>query len=374
MIQSTQFALREGEIHLGIGHPEESLLAKDVLRQAAAHRFAQEDAAFLQYGADFGDDFFRLELAKFLSNHYGFAVDASSLYITNGISQALDFVCRYLSQRGDTIFVEEPSYFLALHIFADYDLTIIPVTIDADGLITDNLETLIKKHKPKLLYTIPIHQNPSGVSLSEKRREKLVELAQTYDFLILADEVYHLLNYEGHAPKAMAAYIDSKQVISLGSFSKILAPGLRLGWLGADPSLLAKLALSGMVQSGGGLNPFSSGLVRSALELGLQDNHLSYVKDVYSQRLEAMYDALKPLNLKFHKPKGGYFFWLELPEGMDANLLLDAAIKQGVSFQPGPKFSSQEKLSHFIRLCFSYYDTDLLKEGVKRLHTAMNTM
>lgn len=374
MLQSTQFALREGEIHLGIGHPEESLLAKDVMRKAAAHRFAQDGAAFMQYGADFGDDFFRLELASFLSKQYGFKVNASSLYISNGISQALDFICRYLSQKGDTIFVEEPSYFLALHIFADYDLNIIPLAMDADGLITDHLETLIKKHKPRLLYTIPAHQNPSGVSLSEARREKLLELATTYDFLILADEVYHLLCYEGSAPRAMAAYVPSKQLISLGSFSKILAPGLRLGWIHADPSLLEKLALSGMVQSGGGLNPFSSGLVRSALELGLQDAHLNHVKEIYRHRLEAMYDALKPLNFKFQKPAGGYFFWLELPDSLDANQLLETAIKEGVSFQPGPKFSSQGKLKQFIRLCFSYYDAQFLKEGISRLHRAMNTM
>lgn len=374
MLQSTQFALREGEIHLGIGHPEEALLPKDLLAQAAAHRFAQNGAAFLQYGADVGDDLFRLELATFLSRHYGFKVEPNTLYITNGISQALDFVCRYLSQPGDVIFVEEPSYFLALHIFADYQLNIIPVPLDAEGLMVDELEPLIKKHQPKLLYTIPIHQNPSGVSLSEARRQKLLELAETYKILVLADEVYHLLTYEGQAPTAMAAYTESKQVISLGSFSKILAPGLRLGWLNAHPSLLNKLAQSGMVQSGGGLNPFASGVVRSMLELGLQDSYLASAKAIYHSRLDAMDDALKALPLRYQKPKGGYFFWLELPEAMDATILLEAAVRQGVSFQPGPKFSAQEKLSHYLRLCFSYYDSTILKEGIARLYTTMNTM
>lgn len=374
MLQRTQFALREGEIHLGIGHPQERLLPRELLREAALHRLSQQDPGFLQYGADAGDDYFRLELARFLCQHYGFPVTAKSLFITNGISQALDFVCRYLSQPGDSIFIEEPSYFLALPIFADYQLKPIPVPVDADGLVIDALEALLKRHKARLLYTIPSHQNPSGISLSQERREALLALAQKHNFVILADEVYHLLSYHSKPPQAMAAFTETKQVISFGSFSKILAPGLRLGWLQAHESLLSQLSKSGMVQSGGGLNPFSSAVVHSALELGLQNSHLENLKVSYAQRLKTMSSALKALPVSFHEPQGGYFFWLKLHDSIDTSQLLEAAIKQGLSFQPGSRFSSKQGLANYLRLCFSYYDSEYLIEGIQRLHKAMNTM
>ena len=372
-LQTAQFLAAEGEIHLGIGHPSDDLLPKDLLREASQHRLSQTSSAFLQYGADAGDGYFRVRLAQFLTASYGLEVTPETLFISSGISQALDMLCASLSEPGDAILVEEPSYFLAFSIFHDYGLKLIPVPIDAEGLDVGVLETLIKKHNPKLLYTIPTHQNPSGVTLSQARRERLVALAEVHDFYILADEVYHLLSYASSVPKPMARFTGTDRVFSLGSFSKILAPGLRLGWVQAAPEHIHQLTERGVVQSGGGLSPFTSGVVRSVLDLGLQEQYLEQLKKIYKERLEAMDTALRPLPVRYQKPTGGYFFWLELPNGVSAKTLLGVAKKYGVNFQVGTKFSSRSELNNRVRLCFAYYDEADLTKGVERLAKSIKT-
>ncbi len=365
-LQTVQFFAKEGEIHLGIGHPAASLLPKDILQQASQTLFEQSGTEFLQYGADAGDAKFRIALAAFLSKHYAFQVAPETLFISNGISQALDLLCAVLSKPNDIIFVEEPSYFLALDIFKDYQLKIIPVPLDEKGLDIEKLELLLERYKPRFVYTIPVHQNPSGVSLSQARRERLVQLAEAHDFLIVADEVYQLLSYNA-VPKPMASFVDSEQIISLGSFSKMLAPGLRLGWVQTQNERITELCERGQIKSGGGLNPFASAVVMTALEEGLQDAYLQSLKTKYKTNLNAMHAALKGLPLNYNLPTGGYFFWLKLPEGVSANELHKVAVKNKVNFQVGSKFSSNQDLNEYIRLCFSYYDAAELIEGVKRL-------
>jgi len=366
-LQTAQFLAAEGEIHLGIGHPADDLLPKELLREAAQNRLSTQSSAFLQYGADAGDGHFRVQLGQFLTEAYGLEVAPETLFISSGISQALEMLCASLSRPGDVIFVEEPSYFLAFSIFRDYGLELLPVPMDAEGLDVEALEPLLKKHKPKFLYTIPAHQNPSGLTLSQARRERLVALAEIHNFYILADEVYQLLSYASDVPKPMAQYTGTGRVFSLGSFSKILAPGLRLGWVQAAPEHVERLTKRGVVQSGGGLAPFTSGVVRSALELGLQNRYLEQLKETYKGRLEVMDAALKSLLVHYQKPEGGYFFWLELPNNLAADTLLDVAKKHGVNFQIGTKFSVRGELKNYLRLCFAYYDEADLTEGVRRL-------
>jgi len=371
-LQTVQFFAQEGEIHLGIGHPAASLLPKDLIQKASQSLFEQSNTDYLQYGAAAGDAHFRISLASFLSNTYGFSVPPETLLISNGISQALELLCARFTQPNDSIFVEEPSYFLALHIFKDHDLNIISIPLDEQGLNTDVLEDKLKTHKPKFVYTIPIHQNPSGVTLSEARRQKLLELAEMHDFLVLADEVYQLLSYSPDVPKPLAHFAMSERVISLGSFSKILAPGLRLGWIQTAPKFIERLLQRGVIRSGGGLNPMTSAVVKTALDLGLQDGYLNFLKRTYQENLETMDSALKDSAFSYHKPNGGYFFWLELPEGLKATSLHEVAQKHKVNFQVGSKFSSTGALENFIRLCFSYYRPAELKEGVTRLKKSLN--
>jgi DNA-binding transcriptional MocR family regulator len=368
-IQVAQSNVPEGWIDLGLGQPHEGLLPIEQLAAAATHRFEQGDRNILQYGMQQGNGNFRNALARFLSVRYETAVDPDHLFITAGISQALDQICALHVRPGDTVIVEEPSYFLALIIFADYKLNIISTPIDEDGLVIEALEEKLAKHNPVFIYTIPAFHNPAGVTLSADRREKLVSLAEKHDFFIVADEVYQMLAYSAAPPAPMTYFDTSARVLSLGSFSKILAPGLRLGWIQAKPSQLEPLITSGYLESGGGLSPFVSSIVSSMIELGLQEEYLNFLIKTYHKRMLTLSEALRQKipALKFAKPHGGYFIWSFLPEGTDCEALLAEAGKHQVGFQPGIKFSSANSLGNYLRLCFAFYgEADLLK-GVERL-------
>lgn len=373
-LQTTQLNIPAGMIDFGVGQPSLSLLPQAALKEAAEHRLSQGDASFLQYGAEQGDGYFRLTLAQFLTRHYGLPVEADQLLITSGASQALDLVCTRFTQPGDTIFVEEPTYFLALFIFRDYRLNLVGIPMDENGLIIEALEEKLAQHRPVFLYTIPTFHNPSAVTLSAERRERLLRLSQEHNFLIVADEVYQMLDYTTPPPPPLAAHIDTNHVISLGSFSKITAPGLRLGWVQAATARLEPLIHAGLLESGGGLNPFTSAVVQSLIELGLQDACLAHLKAVYQERSAALSAALRQQTpaLSFAEPGGGFFIWLRLPEGWNAQEILVEAQRRNISFQPGIKFSSAQGLQNYLRLSFAYYDTAELLEGVNRLAQVIN--
>jgi DNA-binding transcriptional MocR family regulator len=192
--------------------------------------------------------------------------------------------------------------------------------------------------------------------------------------MIVADEVYHLLSYTTTPPPPLAKYSDFKTVLSLGSFSKILAPGLRLGWIQTHPDLIEKLVGNGLIDSGGGLNPFTSAIVQSIIELDLQTHHLSHIKREYSQRMKALNSALRE-NLgeitSFIEPDGGFFVWLRLPEDRDAEKLLLKAQRHDVAFAPGSSFSPGRDFGNYMRLSFAYYEASDLTEAVKRLSAAI---
>ncbi len=357
-------------IDLSIGQPGMSLLPLAALAQAAEHCLSQNNPYILAYGAEQGNWYFRSALAGFLSDEYHFSVDPDHLFTTTGASQGLDFVCRLFTQPGDTVFVENPTYSLALRIFADHRLNVVGLPMDEDGLITEALEERLTRERPVFFYTIPTFHNPSSRTLSAVRREKLVQLSLDYKFKIVADEVYQLLAFTITPPPPMAKYIEYGSVLSLGSFSKILAPGLRLGWIQTHTDLMERLINNGLIFSGGGLNPFTSAIVQSVIELGLQAKQLSHLKKVYLQRKNALNSALRE-NLRdsvsFVEPGGGFFTWLRLPQDLDAEKLLPEANKHNVNFPPGSNFSPQRDLRNYMRLSFAYYEASDLKEAVKRL-------
>jgi DNA-binding transcriptional MocR family regulator len=292
------------------------------------------------------------------------------LFITAGATYGLDLICTYFAKAGDTIFVEEPTYFLALHIFSDRRLNVVGIPIDDKGMIIEALEEKLAKHQPAFVYTIPTFHNPAAVTLTASRREKLVRLSEKHNFLIVADEVYQLLAYTATPPAPMISFDQAGTVLSLGSFSKILAPGLRLGWIQAGDEFLRRLAGSGLLLSGGGLNPFTASVVQSALELSLQDEHLTHLKKIYRQRSAALVAALHehlPASVSFVEPEGGFFVWLQFPEDVDTASLRRKARQQDIDFQPGVNFSINRGLQNFMRLCFVYYDSDVLRNGVQRL-------
>ena len=369
-IQTAQLNLPPDVIDFGAGQPSLHLLPLELLREAAANRLGNDDTAYLAYGAMPGDGFFRQALAEFLCEQYQMRVDFSDLFVTGGASQALDLICTLFSRPGDTIFVEEPSYFLALRIFEDHGLNIVSLPMDDQGLIVETVEHKLSQYTPAFLYTIPTFHNPSSITLSAERRNRLVQLSRQHNFPIVADEVYHLLNFSAAPPPPLASYIESSPVISLGSFSKIMAPGLRLGWIQAEAAILERFCDCGLVDSGGGLNHFTSGVMRSAIELGLLEKQLTNLKTVYSLRKIALSNALRELlpdTVRFVEPEGGFFIWLEFADRIDTVKMLTAARQHNVGFLPGIKFSSQNGLSNCARLSFAYFDVPELEEGARRL-------
>ena len=359
-----------GTINMGIGMPSADLLPLDLLRKASASFFVSAQSIELNYGVLRGDERFLHSLATFLTEGYGANVDPESLFVSAGNSQALDFVTGVFATRGDTIFVEEPSYFLAFQIFRDHGLNIIGIPVDDQGLSITHLRSALEKHTPSLLYTIPSFHNPSGCSMSESRRRELVELSKAHDFIIVADEVYQLLSFYETPPPALATMIDSGTVVSLGSFSKILAPAMRLGWIQCAPNLQSRLSAAGLPNSGGSLNHYASHIARLFIDLGFQAQHLEHIRSTLRARSEAMDSALnqhfKGL-ARWDKQQGGYFYWLEFDESVDTARFKRAAAERETGFQAGSVFSSSGGLKNCLRLAFSHYNEDDISNGVARL-------
>jgi DNA-binding transcriptional MocR family regulator len=359
-----------GTINLGIGQPSADLLPASLLRQAADGFLAGARPADLNYGERQGDAGFRESLAEFLAPEYEAPVSADALFVTAGNSQALDFVCSVFTRPGDTVICEEPSYFLAFRIFEDHGLDIVPVPTDGDGMDIAALEATLTRTKPALVYTIPSYHNPGGQSLSAGRRERLAALSREHGFVIAADEVYQLLWYGQPPPPALGTMIAVGNILSLGSFSKILAPGLRLGWIQASEPLLEKILDSGVVNSGGSFNQFTSLVAREAIDSGLQLSFLRHLRRVYARRVEVMELALAEQfsgRARWLRPGGGYFFWLEFADGVDTAALRELAPEFEVGFQPGVNFSSRGGLRNCLRLSFAHYGEEDIRKGVARL-------
>ena len=363
----------EGTIHFGVGQPSLDLLPVELMQEASEDFFRSARPEDLNYGALPGDQRFRDSLARFLTRSYGEPVEADCLFVTAGNSQALDFVCSHLSKPGETIVVEEPGYFLAYQIFVDHGLNIVSVPVDEEGLDLDRLEQVLATTTVSLLYTIPSYQNPSGRTMSAARRERLVELSEKHEFLILADEVYQLLCYDDPPPAALGTMAESGRVLSLGSFSKILSPALRLGWIQTSAEIARRLTSIGAINSGGSLNHFTSHIVRHAIDMGLQQAHLEHLRRTYRARVEVMDVALRESlseHVSWARPEGGYFFWLKLKDGIDAAEWQRRAIDREVGFQLGELSSGCGGMKDHIRLSFAHYGEGDIREGIARMSQA----
>ncbi|PFH35812.1 putative aminotransferase [Besnoitia besnoiti] len=340
---------------------------------------AENDPEFFMYGVPEGFLQFRESLAGYLSSEYGFPVDPDHLMAVNGSAGGLDLVCKVYTQAGDVVFTENPTYFLAYPTFRDFGLKPVEIPMDKDGVNIEAFEEMLLKHKPKFFYTIPVAHNPTGRTTSVEKRKKIVELAVKHNFKIVADEVYQLLCFEGvDVPPPFAAFDHKEEhcVISIGSFSKILAPALRLGWLQAHPSLLKRLLMCGLIESGGCLNPIICGVVQKAIDLGiLQDNVVATRRALFKRcdRLKASLSKYMPTEATFEEPIGGYFLIVKLPPGiMSLDLLEEANKNHKVSFLPGTTFG--KGFDDYIRLSFSYYSEDDIETGVQRIAEAVKVL
>jgi DNA-binding transcriptional MocR family regulator len=370
--------IEPGVIDLSVGQPSRDLLPLAELAEAARHRLDRatggDERRYLQYGPSQGDSVFLERLARFLEGEYGHAVDASTLFISNGVSQGLELVCSVFTRPGQTVLVEEPTYFLAAQIFRDHGLEMVTAPIDQDGLVVEGLEELLERHRPALLYCVTTHGNPSAATLPSERRQRLVELAERYDFHIAADEVYQLLSFDGAAPPTMFSFDrGSGRVLGLQTFSKILAPGLRLGWIQAAPEVLGRFQKRGYIASGGGLNPVGAALAEATLELGLLGPFIARLRAEYRRRCKALiaavHEHLPHVEIDV-EPRGGYFAWLRFPEGAEIEGLGPGSENAGVALMPGGHFRFDDDVAKFARharLCFAHYPPEVMAKAVERI-------
>jgi 2-aminoadipate transaminase len=358
-------------LDLSAGHPDTALLPVGLLATSARRVLGADRASVLGYGPERGDEPFREELAAFLERETGGGPDPGRLFVTGGASMALDLLCTLLTAHGDIVVVAEPTYHLALRIFADHGLRVESVPCDQDGIDVDALARLLERVPARMLYVLPSFANPSGVTMPPERRRALLDLTAEHHLWVIADDVYGLLPHHGDTPPRFVGSGDD-QVVTLGSFSKILAPALRLGWIEGPPDLLAHIEQSGLLQSGGGLAPLSAALVAGPLEEGSVERHLRDLRGEYRARAEALTAAIRRElpEARFDVPLGGYFVWLRLA-GVDATALLAEARRRGVIFQPGAAFAHNLDLRDHLRLSFARHAGDALDEAAVRLARAV---
>ncbi len=360
-------------ISLAVGHPDASTLPVDDLRAAAdAVLRGPRVRLALAYGEEQGAPALVEYLVNKLNREEELGLTHDNLMIVAGSTAAVDMLARLYAGHGNVVLVEAPSYHDALHIFRDQGCDLCPVPIDDDGLIVEALETQLValrregKH-PRLLYTIPNFQNPAGVTLPTARREAILRLAREHGFLIVEDDVYRDLVFEGDVPPSFYALAKGQGVLRIGSFSKILAPGLRLGWLTAESAHIQRCVDCGVVQMGGGASPFAAHIVAEYCRAGRLEPHIPRLRQVYGARCDTALKALErhmPVGVTWTRPRGGFFVWLTLPEGMKVELLREAARARGVHFAPGASFFAGNGGERNLRLAFSFARPDEIERGV----------
>ena len=350
-------------------------------RNACQRVLDQTGAQALQYSTTEGYLPLREMIALNL-NRYGILATPDNVMLTNGSQQALDLIAKLLINRGDRILTEAPTYLGALQAFNVFGAEYVTVPTDDDGLRTDLLEEALRSG-PKFMYILPNFQNPSGVTLSLQRREELVYLSDKYGIPIVEDDPYGQLRYEGqHLPPLVVLDRENLRrdegytlgnVIYLSTFSKTLAPGLRLGWIVAPCEVISKL-----VQLKQGADLHTSTFVQMvAYEVardGFLDEHVKLIRQVYGERRDIMLQALEedfPQEVTWTRPHGGLFLWVTMPEGMDCDELLKEAIKQEVAFVPGDCFYPGDEGKRNMRLNFSNATPDHIREGIRRLSVAV---
>jgi 2-aminoadipate transaminase len=378
VLPDVQLSLRPGIVDFSWGHPDLALLPAGDIAGAAGQALADAGGAALSYGAEQGPGRLLEQLAAWLARDEGAAPPLDQLMITGGVSQALDMLCTVLTRPGDAILVQSPAYHLALRIFHDHGLHLVPVAADEGGLqpgaLAEALAGLAHEgRKANLLYTVPVFSNPAGVTLAPERRPAVVQMAQRAGLLVLEDDVYHQLWYDVPPPPSLYSVAPAGPVVRLGSFSKVLAPGLRLGWLVAAPDIVRRCAGSGMLDSGGGVGHFVAHIVAAYMAEGRLDDHVVTLRAAYLARRDALLAAMSrylPQGCSWLRPGGGFFVWLRLPAGVDGTALLAAAEAAGVSFVPGARFyagPAGEDGRESCRLAFTLLPVEQQKEGIRRL-------
>lgn len=373
---------KPGIISFAGGFPDSAMFDVAGIQAATLQALQEEPGAALQYGATEGYNPLREQLAAFMGSKGCKDVAPDNLIVTTGSQQALDLLGKTMISPGDKVIVEGPTFLATIQCFRLYGAQLISAPIDAHGVQVDKLEALIAEHKPKLVYLIPTFGNPSGATLSLERRKKVLELAVKYQTLVVEDDPYGDLYFNAAPPPSLLALSSqvpgSRDLLAhCGSLSKVLSPGLRVGWLIAPPELLAKATMCKQF-SDAHTSTFSQATAAQYLKAGRMPATLAHVRQVYAERALAMGNALrKDLGdaIDFVQPEGGLFVWARLTGAgrklQDGAALAQRAIEKGVAFVPGVPFYATHPDPATLRLSFATADVARIEEGVGRLAQAL---
>lgn len=365
-------ASRPEVVSLAGGMPYLNALPLDAVGSVVERLVSERGSVALQYGSGQGDEVLREQICDVMRLE-GIEAHPDDVVVTVGSQQALDLVTRIFIDPGDVILAEAPSYVGALGTFASYQANVVHVQMDDDGLIPAHLSNAIAGaaaagKRPKFLYTIPNFHNPAGVSLAVERRREILAICQDAGLLVLEDNPYGLLGFDGEARRALRAD-DPEGVLYLGSFSKTFAPGFRVGWAAVPHGVREKLVLAAEASV---LCPpaFSQLAVSTYLATQPWREQIKVYRELYRERAEAMLTALAdlmPEGTHWTHPTGGFYVWLTLPAGLDAKAMLPRAVTARVAYVPGTAFYADGYGSSSLRLSYCYPTPERIREGVRRL-------
>ena len=368
-----ELSLDPSLVSLAGGNPFLQLLPLEKIGEMAQRIIVEQGPEALQYGSGLGTPELRAQIIDVMAAEGITNVGIEDVVVTNGSQSAQDMACKVFCNPGDTVLCEDPTYVGALNTFEAYQVTARPVGTDENGLIPAALRERIAElraggERIKFLYTIPNFNNPSGITLAAERRREIVEICREAGILILEDNPYGMLRYEG-TPAPTLRSLDPENVIYMGSFSKIFAPGLRIGWAAVPTHLFRRFYLAGEAVA---LCPPTLNQMIISAYLNEHDwkGQITKYNDLYRSRRDAMLAALAkylPAGVTHTHPEGGFFIWLTLPEGIDTYALLQQGVKAGVIFIPGAAFSPSGEASNKLRLAFCSVDEETIAEGVRRL-------
>ena len=373
---------KPGIISFAGGFPDSAMFDVSGIQTAVDEVLANQAGAALQYGATEGYQPLREQLSAFMATKGAKDVAPEQMIVTTGSQQALDLIGKTMINPGDKVIVEGPTFLATIQCFRLYGAEVISAPVDSEGVQPDALEKLIVEHQPKLVYLIPTFGNPSGATLTLERRKKVLELAVKHQVLLVEDDPYGDLYFGDAPPPSLLALSPSvpgsrEWLAHCGSLSKVLCPGLRIGWLIGHPDLLARATMCKQF-SDAHTSTYAQATAAQYLKSGVMPETLARVRAVYAERAKAMGDALRSElgdAVEFVQPKGGLFMWVKLTgargQESNANELAKRAIAEGVAFVPGAPFYSQNPDVSTLRLSFATADVDKIREGIARLKKAL---
>lgn len=350
------------------GLPAPELFPVDAVKTAAESVLAANGPAALQYGESEGFMPLREWIADEMAAR-GAVAKATEILVTNGSQQVLDLAGKLFLNRGDVVLTENPTYLAAVQAFQVQEARFVPVPTDGQGLIPEALPELIRQHQPKFLYTIPNFQNPTGTTLAAERRPLLARIAAEHGLPVIEDDPYGKLRYRGTDIPPVKHWDEAGCVIYVSTFSKTIAPGLRLGWVAAPAEVFARLLILKQA-SDLHTSSFDQRVAHAFLSQNDQSAHLAKIRHAYGERFDLMNAALRtemPAGFNWTQPEGGMFLWITGPQGLDGLQLLSKAIERKVAFVPGRDFFPGHEGTNCLRLNFSNSTPDRIREGVKRL-------